>query len=84
MLARESIPAGATVAVVVGPPSVLDPGVAAAVPGTMCDWLLPRRCVSEIASADWVITYHVPSESLPVKGREIGLGPDANAVEVAR
>jgi hypothetical protein len=48
-------------------------------------WLLPRRYSDDIHDVDWVITFHHPSESLgvPVR-REVGLGPDANAVEVAR
>jgi hypothetical protein len=84
LLASQTIPAGARIAVVVGDAPPLDPNVGAAARSFMCDWLLPRRCVSTPADADWVITYHAPSEGLPVHGTEVGLGPDANAVRVSR
>lgn len=83
LLAQQTIPPRASVAVVVGTEPPLDAYVGDAVRPMFCDWLLPRRCVA-VARADWVITYHQPSELLPVHGQEIGLGPDANAVRVER
>ena len=48
-------------------------------------WLLPRRYTTDLHDADWIVTIHASTERLDVAAeREIGLGPDANAVEVAR
>jgi hypothetical protein len=81
--ARETIPAGATYAIVVGS----DPPVAA--PGDVVTafrfWLQPRRFTSRLSEAEWVIAYHHSSETLGVEfSRELGLSPDVNAVEVRR
>jgi hypothetical protein len=81
--ARQTIPPDATVAVVVGQVPPLHSYAAYAVPEMVCDWLLPRRCVP-LERAEWVIAYHQPAETLGVRGEEIGLGPDANAVRVTR
>jgi hypothetical protein len=83
LLAEQTIPRDATIAVAVGDVPPLDAYAKDAVDRLFCDWLLPRRCVG-LDRADWVITYHRPSEGLPVHGREYGLGPDANAVRVER
>jgi hypothetical protein len=83
VLARRTIPPTARVAIVVGQSPPVEPNVGAAVSSFFCEWLLPRRCVP-VTEADWVVTYHAPSEALPVAGREVGLGADANAVEVRR
>jgi hypothetical protein len=81
--ARETIPAGATYAVVVGN----DPPVAA--PGDVVTafrfWLPPRRYTSRLSEAEWVIAYHHSSETLGVDvSRELGLSPGVNAVELRR
>ena len=82
--AAQAIPRDASYTVVVGrnPPRVGDPPVVREV---LRFWLYPRTYVKRISDAQWVIAYHESSESLGVRvAREIGLGPDANAVEVER
>jgi hypothetical protein len=81
--AARTIPPDATYAIVVGndPPVELPGDVRAAIRF----WLVPRRYVERAADADWVIAYHTSSEGLGVKvGRELGLSPYVNAVEVKR
>jgi hypothetical protein len=82
VLARETIPPDATYTVVVGNTKLDDPGVV----GVMLRlWLAPRRYTDRLASAQWVVAYHESSEALGVPyTREVGLGPDANAVELKR
>jgi hypothetical protein len=83
--ARSLIPPGATYAVVVGDVTPLPQYLHDGLPVLFEYWLLPRKQSPDVHGVDWVITFHQPSESLgvPIR-REIGLGPDANAVEVAR
>jgi hypothetical protein len=81
--AAETIPPDATYTVVVGndPPVELPGDVEAA----FRFWLPPRHYTAHAADADWIVAYHVSSEQLGVPiGREIGLAPDVNAVEVKR
>jgi len=82
-LAREAIPADATYTVVVGAsPPVADPG---AIRLAFRLWLQPRRYTRRVSEAQWIVTFHQSSEDLKVPyTREIGLGPDANLLEVAR
>src|SRR5262249_51256319 len=48
-------------------------------------WLLPRRYTPNLAQAEWVITYHHPSETVGVPYRkEIGLADYVNAFRVTR
>ena len=48
-------------------------------------WLLPRRYTPNLRDAQWVITYHHPSETVGVPyKKEISLGPDANTFKVTR
>jgi hypothetical protein len=82
--ASSTIPPDATYAIVTGDEPPLDSAIALAAELTLRDWLLPRTYVARPVDADWVITYHYPSEKLPVHGDEIGLGPDANLVHVRR
>jgi hypothetical protein len=85
LLAPEILPPNATYTVVVGDVTPLAPYYHQGLPPLMQYWLLPRRYSPDIHAVDWVITFHQPSESLGVPVRkEHGLGPDANAVEVAR
>ena len=83
VLARQAIPPGATYAVVVGKAAhVEDPGATRA---AFRFYLQPRRYTTRLADAQWIVTYHASSESLGLRyTREIGLGPDANLVQVAR
>jgi hypothetical protein len=47
--------------------------------------LLPRRYTSDFQSAQYIITWDHPSESLGVRvKRETGVGSDGNVVEVGR
>jgi hypothetical protein len=81
--AAQTIPREATYTVVVGqdPPVELPGDVDAA----FRFWLPPRRYTPHAADADWIVAYHVSSEDLGVPvGREIGLAPAINAVEVKR
>jgi hypothetical protein len=81
--AAQTIPSGATYAIVVGndPPVELPGDVRAA----FRFWLPPRRYTERAADADWIIAFHKSSEGLGVKvAREIGLSPYVNAVEVER
>ncbi len=82
-LAREAIPDDATYTVAVGENTpVRDPG---AVRLVFRLWLQPRRYTPRLSEAQWIVTYHQSSEGLKVPfTREIGLGPDANLLEVAR
>jgi len=81
VLAQQTIPRDATYTVVVGDdPPVASPGV---VQSVFRFWLMPRRYTARLSAAQWVIAYHHPSETLGVRySKEIGLGPDANAVLV--
>jgi hypothetical protein len=83
VLARETIPSDATYAVVVGNnPPVADAG---GIKLVFRFWLFPRKYTRRLAAADWVIAYHHSSETLGVPyENEIGLGPDASAVQVKR
>ena len=83
-LAEHELPRTARYTIVTGNAPALDPDTAVAVRQVLAYWLLPRLYVPDLHAVRWVITYHEPSESLGVKVvREIGLGPDANLVEVA-
>jgi hypothetical protein len=85
LLAPRLIPADATYTLVVGDITPLPPYIHQGLPHLMRYWLLPRRYSDDIHDVDWVITFHQSSERLGVPVRhEFGLGPDANAVEVAR
>ena len=82
--ARSLIPRNATYSVAIGngpEPDIVREGLAPLL------WyaLLPRRYTSDLSSAQFVITWDHPSETLgvPVK-RETGVGPDGNVVEVGR
>jgi hypothetical protein len=81
--ARRIIPRDATFAVRVGYDPPVDSSIVEAIPGLFQYWLLPRRYTPDSHSAQWVVTFHHSSETLgvPIR-REIGLGPDANLVEV--
>ena len=47
--------------------------------------LLPRRYTSDLQSAQYIVTWDHPSESLGVRvKRETGIGSDGNVVEVDR
>ena len=82
-LAAQTIPPGATYTVVVGKTPPVGSTTALAIPIIFQDRLLPRRYTPTLADAQWVVTYHQSSERLGVPyKREIGLGPDANAVEL--
>jgi hypothetical protein len=85
MLARRLLPENATYTVVVGDVTPLPPQMHEGLPPLVRYWLLPRRYSDDIHRVQWVITFHYSTEQLgvPVR-REIGLGPDANAVEVDR
>jgi hypothetical protein len=79
--ARRTIPQDATFTVRAGA-TVADPGALALL---FRLWLLPRRYVTTLGAAQWVIAYERPSESLGVSyTQEIGLAPDVNAVKVKR
>jgi hypothetical protein len=82
---REAIPANATYTVVVGDTTPVPRYIHDGVPPLLQYWLLPRRYTDDIHAADWIVAVHASSELLgvPVR-REIGLGADANALEVAR
>jgi hypothetical protein len=83
VLAAQTIPRNATYTVVVGQVPPLGGTYPNAIPPLFQDWLLPRRYTPTLADAQWAITYHEPSELLGVPyTRELGLGPDANAVEL--
>jgi hypothetical protein len=83
VLARRLIPTDATYAVVVGDVTPLPQYLHEGLPILFEYWLLPRKQSTDVRKVDWIITFHQPSESLgvPIR-REVGLGPDANAVEV--
>ena len=82
---RNVVPLDATFAVRVGLEPPVDSSVLDAIPPLLKYWLLPRRYTDDAHAADWVITFHHPSATLGVTvRREISLGPDVAAVEVAR
>jgi hypothetical protein len=84
-LARARIPAGDTYTVVIGDDPPLQVDSPQALPSIFRFWLLPRRYTRYLSRAQWVITYHRSSETVGVRyRREIGLGPDANLLEVER
>jgi hypothetical protein len=79
--ARRVIPADDAYTVVVG--HDLAPSARTGVSLAFRFWLPPRRYVTRQRDAQWVIAYHVPSESLKVPyTNEIGLAPDVNVVRV--
>ena len=83
--ARATLPPDAVYSVVVGDTPETQELWHEAIPPLLRYWLLPRRYTPDVRAADWVITFHAPSELLGVPiAREIGLGPDGNAVEVRR
>jgi hypothetical protein len=85
LAARRTIPRGAVYSVVVGDMPLTQPILHEAIPPLLAYWLLPSRYTRDLRSAQWVVTYRMSSEALGVPiAREIGLGPDGNAVEVAR
>jgi hypothetical protein len=82
---RNVIPRDATFAVRVGLEPPVDSSILDAIPPLLTYWLLPRRYTDDAHAAEWVITFHHPSETLGVKiRRDISLGRDFHAVEVAR
>jgi hypothetical protein len=79
------IPRDATYSVAVGDgpdiPGIVHDGLAQML------WyaLLPRRYTSDFQSAQYIVTWDHPSESLGVRvKRETGIGPDGNVVEVGK
>jgi hypothetical protein len=83
-LAAVRLPRAAQYAIVVGNVPPVDPDTAIGIEQLFPYWLLPRIHVAFGPGVRWVITYHEPSEALGRKVvREIGLGPDANLVQVA-
>ena len=81
--AAQTIPPGSTYAIVVGddPPVELPGDIRSA----FRFWLAGRRYTTDVHDADWVVAYHRSSEHLGVRvGREIGLVPAVNVVEVKR
>jgi hypothetical protein len=77
------IPPDETFAVVVGNDPPLDADTAASIQPIFRFWLLPRRYVANPRQAQWVITYHHSSESLPFPYvSETGLGPEANLLRI--
>jgi hypothetical protein len=81
---RRVIPREATFAVRVGLEPPVDSSLLEAIPPLLKYWLLPRRYTDDAHAADWVITFHHPSDTLGVTiRRDIALGPDVHAVEVA-
>ena len=85
-MARSLIPPGDTYTVVVGSdPPLPVPDYAKAIQPVFQFWLLPRRYTRDLHRAQWVITYHHTSETVGVRySRELGLGPDANLLQVVR
>ena len=82
---RERLPGGAVYTVVVGDDSRTPPLWHEALAPLLQYWLLPRRYTPDLADADWVATFRESSERLGVSvTRELGLGPDGNAVELRR
>jgi hypothetical protein len=84
LAARRVIPQNATFSVRVGLTPPVDSSFLDGVPGLFRYWLLPRRYTDVAHSADWIITFNHPSETLGVSIRKVvALGPGTNAVEVA-
>ena len=82
---RRVIPRDAIFAVRVGLEPPVDSSLLDAIPPLFRYWLLPRRYTDDAHAADWVITFHHPSDTLGVTiRRDVALGPDVHAVEVAR
>jgi hypothetical protein len=83
--ARELLPRDATYTVVTGdipPPKLYE---SEGIVGFLRYWLLPRRYTPDVAQAQWVITYHHPSETVGVPyKKEIGLADYVNAFRVTR
>jgi hypothetical protein len=83
--ASRIIPRDATFAIRTGQDPPVDSAIVQAIPPLFEYWLLPRRYTPDVHAAQWVITFHHSSEAMGVPIRkEIGLGPDANLVEVGR
>jgi hypothetical protein len=92
-LARQTIPAGARYAIVVGdepPAGGVGYGPLLVVHTLFVRmafryWLLPALYTDNVHRAQWVIAYHASPPIPGVKAkRVVQLGPDAEAIEVAR
>jgi hypothetical protein len=83
LLAREQLPPDALFSIAVG--DELSELEELMVVRFLPYWLAPRRYTPDLTAADWILTFRRSSETLGVPvADEIGLGPDGNAVRVAR
>jgi hypothetical protein len=84
LTAAKIIPLNATYAVVYGqlPPNPTS-DFKFAIPTLFQYWLLPRHYTRDIHKAQWVISWHHPSETLGVRySEELPIGDDSNIVKV--
>jgi hypothetical protein len=84
LAAARIIPRNAVYAVVVGeePPNPTS-DFKFAIPTLFQYWLLPRHYTRDIHKAQWVISWHHPSETLGVRySEELGIGDYSNIVKV--
>ncbi len=91
VMARNTIPPGATYTIVIGndPPLADNPAqvtdLMEAINPIFRTWLVPRRYTPKLQQAQWVIAYHHPSNTLRIKySKQIYLSYDANLLEVVR